>query len=123
MVNFVFPYIHSLHTKLGYVKLDISGDKIISFQGCKIHLSNSFLMTQQKRSWQYWHSYIAEFVKNSCEKPLLLNKKTNAVNNKGYADLLLEIFREKPGFVCNGRHIFEATEMNIWQRSTCVLCE
>ena len=42
------------------VKFDISEKIWIIFRGWRLHLSLSFLMVELKRSWQYWHSCIAE---------------------------------------------------------------
>ena len=51
-------YLH--HMMLINIKLDISGCIRITFQGCRHHCASSFLMAQLKRSWQYWHSCLAE---------------------------------------------------------------
>ena len=74
IAKFVFPHICSFllymhHMMLVNIKLDISGHKLITFQGYKLHWSGSFLMAQLKRSWQYWHSCIAQ----SLWKPLFVN--------------------------------------------------
>ena len=37
-----------------------TGRNRITFQGCRLHWSSSFLMAQLKRSWQNWHSCIVE---------------------------------------------------------------
>ena len=46
------------------MKLDISRCTRMTFRGCRLHWSISFLMTLPKQVRQYWHSRI-EFVKNS----------------------------------------------------------
>ena len=51
-------YLH--HMMLVNVKLDVSGHKRIRFQCCRLHWYYSFLITQLKQNWQYYHSYIAE---------------------------------------------------------------
>ena len=41
-------------------KIDVSGCNRITFQGYSLRWSISFLMAQQKQSWQYWHFCIVE---------------------------------------------------------------
>ena len=70
--NFVFTYICTFllychNIMLVNEKLQVSESKVITLQGCWLHWSISFLMVQLKRSWQYWHSCIAD----SLWKPLL----------------------------------------------------
>ena len=59
-----------------FTKLEISGYNRIIFQGCRLHWSSSFLMAELERSWQYWHSCIAE----SLWKTLLLCCRCPNVN-------------------------------------------
>ena len=64
-INFVFPYICSFKLYLHYmmlenVKLDISGNSRIKFEGCRLNWPSPFLMAQLKRSWQHWLSCIVE---------------------------------------------------------------
>ena len=40
--------------------LNIGGYHRNPFQGYSLHWSSSFIMTQLKQSWQYWHSCIVE---------------------------------------------------------------
>ena len=50
IANFVFPYnCRLLLYFLINVKLDVTGYKIIAFQGCRLHQSCSFLMAQLKQ--------------------------------------------------------------------------
>ena len=64
-VYYVNPPLHHVMLIDLTVKLDldISGYKWIKFQGCGLHLSSSFPMSQSKQSWQHWsqpHSMIKE---------------------------------------------------------------
>ena len=60
--NFVVPctvsfcYFQSMI--LVNIKLDIMGWIKITFQGHRLHFSNSLLMAELKWSWQYWYSCI-----------------------------------------------------------------
>ena len=82
IVNFVFPYICSFlpclqHMILANIKLDISKFNWITFQDCKLHWSSSFLITQLKRSWQFWHFFIVEslwkpWCDNTCTRSCLI---------------------------------------------------
>ena len=74
IANFVFPYIGSFlpylkpyHFSRFNVKLDDKGYKRITFQGCRLQRSCSFLIAELKQSWQYWRSCIVE----SLRKPLM----------------------------------------------------
>ena len=42
------------------MKINIRGFNRITFQGCRLHWSSSFLMAKLKRSWQDWYSCIVE---------------------------------------------------------------
>ena len=72
IANSVFPYICSFLLYLYCmvlvnVKLDVSRNERITFQGCRLYWSRYLSMTQLKCSWQYiWaFLYCAEFAKNS----------------------------------------------------------
>ena len=63
--DFVFPYICSFlfnlqPVMLVNVKLDISGCNSITFEGCRLHLTSTFLMAQLKWRYQYCHSCIVQ---------------------------------------------------------------
>ena len=67
ITNFVLLYICNFLLNLQYmmlvnVKLYISGCNRITFQGCRLHWSSSFLMAQLKWSWPYWHSCIVNIL-------------------------------------------------------------
>ena len=68
--NFLIPKICSFSslfvwTDVNNVKLESSGLSRITFQGCRLHWSSYFLIVQLKLSWQYCHSCILVYVKNS----------------------------------------------------------
>ena len=70
IANFVLPSIYSflfyLHGMvLVNMKIDISGCNRITFQGCRLHKSSSFLMVQLKQSWQCWHSCVVESLRKT----------------------------------------------------------
>ena len=65
IANFVFPYFCSFLLYLQQMmsikaKLEIKGYIRIIFQGCVIYVNSLFLMAELKKSWQCWHSCIAE---------------------------------------------------------------
>ena len=65
IANYVFPHICSFHLYLHHMllvnmTLDISWYNRVTFQGCTLQWSSSFLMEQLKQSWQYWHSCIVK---------------------------------------------------------------
>ena len=57
------------------IKSDISGWNRITFQGCTFHWSSSFLMTELKQSWQFWHSYC-----HGMTKSVKVHRKDQSVN-------------------------------------------
>ena len=53
-------FIYLQHMILINIKLHFGGCNRITFQGCRLHWFDSFLMAQSKRSWQYCHTCIRE---------------------------------------------------------------
>ena len=101
--NFVFPYIPSFllyvhHMILVNVKLNVSEHTRILFQCSKHYWSSCFLMTQLKRSWQYWR----KFVKTSTVKP----KFQAILHIYMYTKIISvtsDILTCTKGNICNGR--------------------
>ena len=68
IANFVVPFVCNFllyvqHKMLANERINISGNKRVTYQGCGVYWFSSFPMVQLKRSWQYWHFGIEEFVK------------------------------------------------------------
>ena len=77
--NLVFPYIWSFllylqHIMLVNNKLCINGCNRITFQGCRLYWSSSYLMAQLKWSWQYCYFCIVEILSKTVLQALIALK-------------------------------------------------